>query len=240
MMLDNAVGVLGGLGPMATVYFCELVLSMTHAEKDQEHVNMVILNHADIPDRTDFICGMSGASPLPHMLADAKSLESVGVRFIVIPCNTASYFIDKLADGVSVPVINIVGEAVAEAKRRVPSLERLGVLATDGTIITKTYELAAGSLGIECVTPDKDVQKDVMDMIYSGIKAGKKTDCEKLRYFADHLRQKGCQCVILGCTELSVAKKECGVNDDDVVASLEVLAQRTYDRCGRKVRAGRL
>ncbi len=236
-MLDNAVGIIGGVGPMATVYFYELVLSLTQAERDQDHVNMVILNHASIPDRTAFICGRSDDSPLPYMVADAKNLEDIGAQFIVIPCNTAHYFFDEVAASVSIPVLNIVKETVSEAKRRVPGLEKLGILATDGTIVTKTYELAARELGMECVTPDDDIQRDVMRLIYDDIKAGKKADGDKLRGFIDHLRKKGCQCVVLGCTELSVAKKECGVCDDDVLDSLEVLALRTIERCGRKVRS---
>lgn len=237
-MLDNAVGVIGGVGPMATVYFCELVLSMTYAERDQDHANMIILNHAGIPDRTAFICGAGGDSPLPYMIADAKSLEDVGARFIVIPCNTAHYFFDEVAASVSIPVLNIVMETVLEAKRRIKGLERLGILATDGTLVTKTYELAARELNIECVTPDEDVQEQVMSLIYDDVKAGKKVDGKKLCGFIDHLRQKGCQCVVLGCTELSVAKKECGMCDDDVLDSLEVLALRTIERCGRKIRSG--
>ena len=236
-MLDNAVGIIGGVGPMATVYFYELVLSMTQAERDQDHVNMVILNHASIPDRTAYICGRSADSPLPYMVADAKNLEDIGAQFIVIPCNTAHYFFDEVAASVSIPVLNIVKETVAEAKRRVPGLDRLGILATDGTIITKTYELAARELGIQCVTPDDEVQKGVMSLIYDDVKAGKRADEKKLRGFIEHLRLKGCRCIVLGCTELSVAKKECGIEDGDVLDSLEVLALRTIERCGRKIRS---
>ncbi len=236
-MLENAVGVIGGVGPMATVCFCELVLSMTYAERDQDHVNMIVLNHAAIPDRTAFICGASDDSPLPYMIADAKSLEKAGARFIVIPCNTAHYFFDEIAASVSVPVLNIVRETVLEAKRRIKGLEKLGVLATDGTLLTKSYDLAANEQNIECVTPDEDVQRQVMSLVYDDVKAGKRPDKEKLRGFIDHLRQKGCRCVVLGCTELSVAKKECGMCDDDVLDSLEVLALRTIERCGRKIRS---
>lgn len=190
-MLENAVGVIGGVGPMATVCFCELVLSMTYAERDQDHVNMIVLNHAAIPDRTAFICGASDDSPLPYMIADAKSLEKAGARFIVIPCNTAHYFFDEIAASVSVPVLNIVRETVLEAKRRIKGLEKLGVLATDGTLLTKSYELAANEQNIECVTPDEDVQRQVMSLVYDDVKAGKKARQRKASRLYRPFKAKG-------------------------------------------------
>ena len=235
-MIDNAVGIIGGLGPMATVYFYELVLSLTEAKRDQDHVNMVILNHASIPDRTAYICGRSADSPLPYMIADAKRLQTAGANFIVIPCNTAHYFFDEIENSVSIPVLNIVTETVGAAKRRYKNIRRVGVLATDGTVQTRTYELACEKAGLECVVPDEDVQAELMDFIYGDIKAGKPVDKNKLEGFFEHLRSKGCGCIILGCTELSVAKRDCRVTDRDVLDSLEVLALRTIEQCGKHIR----
>ncbi|MCR5484588.1 MAG: amino acid racemase [Clostridiales bacterium] len=234
--MDNAVGVLGGLGPMATIYFCELVLSMTRAERDQDHVNMIILNHAAIPDRTAYILKESGESPLPFMIDDALRLETAGAKFIVIPCNTAHYFIDEVKKNVSVPVLDIVRETVKEAKRRFPGMKRLGVLATDGTIITNTYKRACEEEGVEYAVPDESVQKEVMSLIYDKIKAGEKPEARELERLIDHMREKGCRCTVLGCTELSVAKRDCGISDGDVVDSLEVLAMRTIERAGKEIR----
>ena len=87
-MANKVLGVLGGLGPQATVYFSDMVVRYTEASRDQEHIPMIILNDTEIPDRTDFILGVSDESPLPKMISDAKLLESAGCSFIVIPCNT--------------------------------------------------------------------------------------------------------------------------------------------------------
>ncbi|MCL2509298.1 MAG: amino acid racemase [Oscillospiraceae bacterium] len=228
-MMNRAVGVIGGLGPSATAYFYELVLSKTAAKRDQDHVNMVIMNHASIPDRTAFISGESDESPLPYLLDDAKTLEGLGVGLIVIPCNTAHYFFDDIEKSVSVPMLNIVEEAVTEAERRAPGLTKVGVLATDGTLLAKIYEKVCAGAGIACEVPGADMQKQVMELIYGGVKAGHKPDGAAFRGMIDHLRSKGCQCVILGCTELSVAKRACSVMDSDVVDSLEVLAARTVE-----------
>lgn len=235
--MENAVGIIGGIGPMSTVYFYELVLSMTDASCDQDHVNMIILNHASIPDRTAFICGKSDASPLPCFVQDAKGLEEQGARFIVIPCNTAHYFYDEVAHSVSVPVVNIVTETVARAAKLFPGLGRLGVLATDGTLHCGTYELACKAQGIECVTPDEDCQKQVMSLIYDTVKAGKAVDRKLVDAIIDHMLGKGCECIVLGCTELSLAKKYCGITDRRVLDSLDVLARCTVERAGKKLRA---
>ena len=232
-MIDRAVGIIGGIGPMSTVYFYKLVLSMTDAEKDQDHVNMIILNHASIPDRTAYICSKSDDSPLPFLI---KDLEKIGASFIVIPCNTAHYFFDEVQKSVSIPVLNIVEEAVGEAKKRFADIKKLGVLATDGTVLSGTYELACSNQGIQCVLPDKEYQKKTMHLIYDVVKAGKYIDRTLLVEVIEHMRKKGCSCIVLGCTELSVAKEECGINDSDVLDSLCVLAKRTVEESGKKLK----
>ena len=94
-MKEKTLGVLGGVGPLATVYFAKLLVEMTKADCDQSHISSVILNHASIPDRTEYILDNSKPNPLPVMIEDAKKLEKMGVDFIVIPCNTAHYFMSR-------------------------------------------------------------------------------------------------------------------------------------------------
>ena len=105
-MENKTVGVLGGLGPMASVYFYEMVVNMTDAKTDQEHVDMIITNRATTPDRTAFIVGDSKEDPSEVLINDAKKLEAYGVDFIVMTCNTAHYFYNKIANSVNIPLIN--------------------------------------------------------------------------------------------------------------------------------------
>ena len=102
------LGVIGGLGPASSAYFYELVTEHTKAEKDQDHIDMILSSRATTPDRTDYILGRSDVSPLPAMIEDAKSLEEYGATAIVIPCNTAHYFIDEVRKAVSVPMPSII------------------------------------------------------------------------------------------------------------------------------------
>ena len=94
--MTKTVGVLGGLGPMATVYFYEMVVRMTEAQKDQDHIDMVIVNKATTPDRTAYIIGESKENPSLDLIDNAQKLEKFGVDMIAIPCNTAHYFIDEV------------------------------------------------------------------------------------------------------------------------------------------------
>lgn len=236
-MADPLVGVLGGVGPLATVYFMQRVIDLTDAATDQDHLNMVVWQHASIPDRTEYLLGRSRDNPLPVMLADARRLEANGVDLIAMPCNTAHFFYDELAGTVGVPFLNIVDEAVAAAAAQVPGLSRLGVLATDGTLHTGTYSRACERRGLAAVSPTSDVQREVMDIIYSGVKAGRPVPQRRVECVVDHLRARGCEAVVLGCTELSVLGHQHGTGPD-VVDSLDVLARRTIESCGRAVAAG--
>lgn len=231
--MKQAVGVIGGVGPMATVYYMQRVIEMTKAGCDQEHINMLVFNDCDIPDRTAFITEKSPDNPLPVMVEDAKRLEAAGCEFVVIPCNTAHYFYDELEQAVEIPVVNIVEETIRYAKARVQDLSCVGIMATTGTIVTGTYQKYAERAGLSFAVPDEDEQNLLMRIIYDGVKAGKPVPRADFDRVANHLRAKGAQCLILGCTELSVLKRDLPINDPDVLDSIDVLASETVRRSGK-------
>lgn len=231
--MKQAVGVIGGVGPMATVYYMQRVIEMTKAGCDQEHINMLVFNDCDIPDRTAFITEKSPDNPLPVMVEDAKRLEAAGCEFVVIPCNTAHYFYDELEQAVEIPVVNIVEETIRYAKARVQDLSCVGIMATTGTIVTGTYQKYAERAGLSFAVSDEDEQDLLMQIIYDGVKAGKPVPRADFDRVANHLRAKGAQCLILGCTELSVLKRDLSINDPDVLDSIDVLASETVRRSGK-------
>ena len=231
--MKQAVGVIGGVGPMATVYYMQRVIEMTKAGCDQEHINMLVFNDCDIPDRTAFITEKSPDNPLPVMVEDAKRLEAAGCEFVVIPCNTAHYFYDELERAVEIPVVNIVEETIRYAKARVQDLSCVGIMATTGTIVTGTYQKYAQRAGLSFAVPDENEQDLLMQIIYDGVKAGKPVPRADFDRVANHLRAKGAQCLILGCTELSVLKRDLPINDPDVLDSIDVLASETVRRSGK-------
>lgn len=242
--MKNAVGVLGGVGPLATVYFMEMVIKMTEAVKDQQHINMLVSNHATIPDRTNFIMGKSNESPVDYMVEDARMLEAAGCNFIVIPCNTAHYFFEDIEKVVDVPVINIIKEtinyAVKQAEQRKPSrtVKKLGILATEGIISSRTYNFYGNLMGVECEAPDKEYQDKVNELIYGCVKAGLDVTLDNIMDVVNHMREKGCDAIIMGCTELSVIYKDLDLENicDDIIDSLLVLAMCTISGSGKNIK----
>lgn len=236
-MKEKVLGILGGVGPLATIYFADLVIKMTDAKSDQEHIAMVILNHASIPDRTEYILDNTKPNPLPVMIADAQQLERDNCNYIVIPCNTAHYFFDEIQKSVSVPIINILEETVSYAQKTVPNLRCLGILATEGTVKSGAYQSIIEKHGLSCCVPSEDDQKSLMHIIYDQVKAGEKVDiCEFLRIVGE-LKKSGSDAVILGCTELSVIKKDFNLNRADIVDSMECLARASITLCGKNIKA---
>ncbi len=235
-MEEKVLGVLGGVGPLATIYFADLVIKMTDAKTDQEHIAMIILNHASIPDRTEYILDNRKPNPLPMMVADAQKLQNDGADYIVIPCNTAHYFFDEIQKSVSVPIINILEETVCYAEKTVPNLKCLGILATEGTVISGAYQNIIRKHGLDFRVPSEEDQKSLMHIIYDQVKAGERVDiCEFLRIVGE-LKKAGSDAVILGCTELSVIKKDFNLSRHDIVDSMECLARKSIALCGRPLK----
>lgn len=232
---DEPVGVLGGLGPAATVHFMARVVARTDASRDQDHVDLVVWQHGSIPDRSAFLLG-HGESPEPVLVADAVALERAGARFIAIPCNTAVVWVEQMRAAVSIEVLDTVAETVSAARRAVPGLTRLGVLATDGTLLAGTYAAAASAAGLDLLTPSAEVQREVMAIIYDGVKAGIPVSRERFDAVVAHLREQGAEAVALGCTELSVLHEDLGVDDPGVVDSIDALARRVVERAGAPLR----
>ena len=224
------LGVLGGLGPMSTVYFCELLNRHTAANGDGDHIDMFISSRASTPDRTAFILGKSQKDPLPVMLADAARLEAAGVDLIVIPCNTAHYFYDGLALACRVPILNIIRETVLHLKKT--GVSAFGLLATEGTVQSGAYHRVCAEHGITCITPTPEEQAIVTSIIYGAIKQNKPVDRDAFWGVADALSARGCERLVLGCTELSLLKSE-GLCDGRFIDSLDVLAYRTILACGK-------
>ncbi len=236
-MKEKILGVLGGVGPLATIYFADLVVKMTDAKTDQEHIAMVILNHSSIPDRTDYILDKTKPNPLPVMIKDAKLLEDDNCDFIVIPCNTAHYFYDEIQKSINIPIINILEETVCYCEKTIPSIKKIGVLATVGTLKSKAYQNIIEKHGLECVVPSAEDQESLMNIIYNQVKAGEKVDIFEFHRIIGEMKKQGCDAVVLGCTELSVIKKDFKIDSPDVVDSMECLARASILACGKKLKA---
>lgn len=218
----RVLGILGGLGPMATAYFYELLTRHTQAACDQDHIDVVISSRASTPDRTAYILGQSAADPFAALAESAARLAAFGADVLVIPCNTAHYFYDRLCAAVDVPILNMVEQTVLAAKRG--GCRTLGVLATTGTVRTGLYQNMCETHGLACAVPDAAAQQCVMDVIYRDVKQGRRADRAAFERAVGSLRAQGCDRVVLGCTELSLVKRDEGL-DAFYLDSMQALAR---------------
>lgn len=225
----KTLGIIGGLGPMASVLFCEYIVSHTKAERDQDHINFLLSSRADIPDRTAFIVGRSPDSPLPSLIKEAKRLCSAGAEVIAIPCNTSHRFYDELAFEIPAKLLHMP-RASAEFCSEL-GLRRVGVLATEGTVKAGIYKTALEAVGVEYATCNEEEQKVISDTIYAALKQGKAPDTESFLAIARSFADQGCDAVILGCTELSCMKRELA-SDVRFIDPMEILAACAIAECG--------
>lgn len=202
---EYKIGVIGGVGPLATVDFMEKVINLTSANKDQDHIKMVVEHNPKIPDRTDNLIG-DGPDPTISILAAAKRLEADNADMIAIPCNTAHAFVERIQRYVSIPVVHMIYETACAIRDDYPNCKRIGVLATSGTIQTRVYHQVLEAMGFEVIAPDEEHQAKVMDAIYGeqGVKVGFTSGVcvDQLTSAVTNVVEAGADAVILGCTEL--------------------------------------
>ena len=215
-------GVLGGMGPDATVDFMAKVIRATSAENDQDHARMIVDHNPKVPDRQAALLG-NGEDPGPALAAMARGLQDAGADFLVMPCNTAHAFASDIRGAVSIPLVSIIDVTVDACRGK----GAVGVLATDGCLQTAIYQDALAKAGIECVLPTADEIAELMTLI-SAIKAGNRSEAIAMR-MQDVARAqvaKGARAIIAGCTEIPLVLTE-DLLDVPLVSSTDVLAEAT-------------
>ena len=199
------LGIVGGIGPAATVDFMGKVVKHTPAGRDQDHIKMVVEQNPQIPDRTAHLLHQD-ADPSVALYATCKRLESEGAHAIAIPCNTAHAFVERIEPHLTIPIINMLTETVAYIRRVHGAESPVGLLATAGTVASRVYHEAADAVGLQLIVPDPAHQDLVTSAIYGeqGVKAGwtEGVCVDQLMTAAEHLVRRGARVVILGCTEL--------------------------------------
>lgn len=231
------VGVLGGMGPSATVDFLDKLTRLTAADVDQQHVRILSLSDPDIPDRSAAIAGQ-GPSPETALCDRLRLLERAGVGVIVIPCNSAHYWFDTLQNAVLPPILSIVDSTICELRSAAVANARIGVLATPGTIASGIYQKPLAASGFAPVVLDPDTHDRFIEAGIRLVKAGQIAQGRaSLEQGLAILAGSGCTNAILGCTEISVAfglETECqGVRLYDSNLSL---ARALLRRLGRTPR----
>lgn len=229
------LGILGGMGPQATLELCQRIVDYTDADRDQDHIPTLIYNDTWIPDRTGAILGGDAQRCYEALLSGGRVLEGAGCSILAIPCNTSHYFAARLQEDLGgMKLLHMVRESAAVLARR--GCRRVGVLATDGTVRTGVYQRELQALGIECPPLPEEIQRQVMSIIYDEIKRGRRGTPEDFAPIDRAVREKlGCDGAVLGCTELSVFRTFHGL-PEFYLDALDVLARQCVTACGYPLR----
>ena len=217
----KTVGIIGGMGTLATIDLFNKIVLETNAKSDDEHLHILIDNNAQIPDRTNFILG-NGENPTNELIKSAKNLEKIGADFLAIPCNTAHYFYDFINDSVDIEVINMIEETAKIIKES--KVSKVVLLATTGTIKAKVYDNIFKSYNIEIVKPNDFKQNIIMNFIYN-IKKGKSDiNKEEIIKTFNYFKEENLYNIILGCTELPIGVKMLGI-EENFIDPTKILAK---------------
>ena len=232
--MKNFFTIIGGMGTEATESYLHLLNLRTPAHSDQEYLNYVLLNHATIPDRTNYILNHKRPSPLPDLLEDVHQQNQFHPEFYALPCNTAHYFYGQIAKAANAPVLHMPKEAVAEIAHQVPNAERVGLIATRGTIADHIYDREIKNHGYQLIRPTAKIEAETMRLIYNDIKAENNANPKLYhRILSEMVNQQRCDVVILGCTELSLAQERCGSHGYSVIDAQSVLVDRSIQLAER-------
>jgi aspartate racemase len=201
-MADRLLGILGGMGPLASSDFVAKLIAATPAQYDQDHVPFMLWSVPQIPDRNEALAG-TGPSPVPAMLHGLHALNEAGCHFAVIPCNTGHHWYDELACGVDLPILHIADAAC----RRLPKgTQKVGLIGTKGTIASGMYQQRLRARGIDCLVPSsEEMDEFVMPSIYAVKKGDLPTAGAHFSLVAGNLIDLGASTVLLACSEVPPA-----------------------------------
>jgi len=235
-MSEKVIGILGGMGPEATVDCFTKILENTPARKDQDHLRLIVDSNPKVPDRTEAILG-KGESPVPALVEGVQRLERAGADFAIIPCVSAHFFLEELRRTAKLPILSLLDAVADRIKERHPDFAKIGLLGTTGTIEGGMFHRRLSEDGIESIAPDKDDQGTVMAAIYDVKDAGAARSRPEISAdvisVAERLVACGAQGIVAACTEipLVLSQKDLSVPYFD---SLLVLARAAIRRAGRE------
>lgn len=226
--MPKTVGIIGGMGPAATVDLMARIIRLSPVKTDQDGIRMLVDNNPHIPDRNNAIAG-TGPSPAPMLAAMARGLEAQGADFLVVACNTAHAFQSAITEATSIPFLSIIEETVAAANSLPSPPRQIALLAAAGCLDADLYQKAFAAEGIRALVPEGRVREDFMQLIYK-IKAGDTglSARRKMKAIAEHLVSLGGEAVVAGCTEVPLVLRQADL-DHALIDSTERLAQAIVD-----------
>ena len=232
--MGKTIGILGGMGPLATADLFRKITCLTKADCDNDHIRVYIDSNARIPDRTAAILA-GGTDPVPEMTSALRHLEDCGADCIIMPCNTAHYFLPQLQAKTEIPFLSMLSATAKTCAAKFPG-KTAAVLGTKGTLATGLYDRALETESVRFLLPEETERDELMRLIYDVVKASKPLlpETEAWRALLDGLRARGADYFILGCTELPILADTLPVSGPFVDPTAE-LAKAAIRFCGYSV-----
>ena len=201
-MTDRILGVLGGMGPLASAHFMTRLTLLTPAERDQDHIPAILWSDPRIPDRLAATLG-TGPDPLPALVRGLKGLETAGCGAIAIPCNTAHGWIDGMRAATPLPILHIIDAAAEDLRRQHVAPGPVGILGTAATLSMRLYQSQLDALGWPCLQPSDAEMAALVTPAIANVKANRVAEAYgPLAEAVSLLRRRGATAVVLGCTEI--------------------------------------
>lgn len=228
------LGVLGGMGPLASASFMTRLTLLTLAERDQDHIPAILWSDPRVPDRGEARLG-TGADPLPWLLRGIHGLEAAGCRAIAIPCNTAHGWYDKMRAATALPILHIVDAAAADLARLGVHAGRIGVMGTAATLAMGLYQDRLGARGYDCILPTEAEMTRQVTPAIAEVKANRIAEAyAPLAEIARALVSRGAQAVVLGCTEIPLGIAAGPALPFPVADTIDALARAAIAWSGRE------
>jgi aspartate racemase len=225
-MRPRTVGVIGGMGPEATVDFQRRLIAKTPARDDGDHLHVLVDNNPQIPSRIAALIDKTGEDPAPVLCAMAQGLERQGADFLVIPCNTAHYYLPAIARAVRIPMLDMVALSVERLAVRTPRPRRIGMLASPAVRLVGLYATRLADAGFEAIFPDGDNEAKLLDTI-KAVKAGRPGEAERRAYHEVARSLDQADAFLIACTELSMLDPP---GERPTVDALDALVDATLER----------
>lgn len=223
---EKTVGIMGGLGPLATLDFFSKLLSATRANTEQDHLHIIIENNPKVPNRQAAING-TGPDAAPHLVQMASNLEQAGADFVVMACNTAHAFQQDIENTLTVPFVSMIDEVVAELREHYSDLSSIGLMAAEGCLAAQLYQRVLKKHGLKPVIwTDSEISR-FMSIVYR-IKADARTPDIRaaLIELANSLTARGAEVIVAGCTEVPLMLSPVDL-DVPLISSTDLLVKRT-------------
>jgi len=236
--MKKTIGILGGMGPEAGVHMLELIIKNTKAEKDQDHIPVILYSNPKIPPRTDAIL-KKGSDPTPQLIEGFKLLKHAGADFIIMPCVTAHYFYNRIKEEIDFPFLNILDEILKWTNENFPELKKAGLISSTGTIKSGLFHKSFSRAGVDIITPTYREQNAIMKAIFGkqGIKAGYRSGLAKdiIINTATKLIGRGAEVIIAGCTEIPLV-----LNQENITVPLidpmKIIAEKSIREAGYELK----